>query len=323
MTARSAGGASAATCNELKPPHEIPIMPTRPLHHGCSASQAISSTASFNSAAEYSSPNNPSESPLPRMSTRIAANSVTRKVAMAGGVLDRGAVAFSIRQVLEDDRHRRAIGVVRQPQTRSDSSAVAQVNVEMRNLANRARELSDDLHAHRLPISVTVTRTVLPIHLGSAQSPRPNWNARRSRSASPCNSSRPPVVLQREAKDHRQRHRTDRQLAARLVSIVHLRELLRGEARARKLLRFEPAGAAQNAVSFFVGRGYRCGVDLHVGAAARELSGIEPNVCLERLEAAVERCFRLLGGEGKCGSRHSRSSNDSAPPRRTWRRRVR
>ena len=34
MIARSAGGLSAATCRLLKPLHEMPIIPTAPLHHG-------------------------------------------------------------------------------------------------------------------------------------------------------------------------------------------------------------------------------------------------------------------------------------------------
>ena len=48
-------------------------MPTEPVHHGCDAIQAITSTASACSWAEYSSVSSPSESPLPRMSTRTAA----------------------------------------------------------------------------------------------------------------------------------------------------------------------------------------------------------------------------------------------------------
>ena len=48
-------------------------MPTRPLHQGCAASQAMTSSASSCSALEYSSSSTPSESPLPRMSTRTQA----------------------------------------------------------------------------------------------------------------------------------------------------------------------------------------------------------------------------------------------------------
>ena len=73
MIAFSAGGRSAATWSALKPPQEIPVMPTAPVHQGCAASQAITSTASSSSCCVYSSRINPSESPAPRMSTRTPA----------------------------------------------------------------------------------------------------------------------------------------------------------------------------------------------------------------------------------------------------------
>ena len=44
--ALSAGGRSAATCSALKPPQEMPNMPTLPEHHFCRASQAITSRQS-------------------------------------------------------------------------------------------------------------------------------------------------------------------------------------------------------------------------------------------------------------------------------------
>ena len=71
--ALSAGGCRAATCKALKPPHEMPNMPTAPLHHGWLASQSITSSASSSSGWLYSSASTPSESPLPRMSTHTAA----------------------------------------------------------------------------------------------------------------------------------------------------------------------------------------------------------------------------------------------------------
>ncbi len=73
MIAFSAGGRRAATCSPLKPPQLIPIMPTAPVHQGCAASQAITSSASSCSCLVYSSSMSPSESPLPRMSTRTQA----------------------------------------------------------------------------------------------------------------------------------------------------------------------------------------------------------------------------------------------------------
>jgi len=63
-------GASAATCSELKPLQDSPIMPTLPSHQGCAAIQPITSTASRHSCGVYSSNITPSLSPEPRMSTR-------------------------------------------------------------------------------------------------------------------------------------------------------------------------------------------------------------------------------------------------------------
>ena len=73
MTAFSAGGRRDATWSALKPPHEIPNIPTAPVHQGCSASHAITSSASSISCGRYSSCRIPSESPLPRRSTRTPA----------------------------------------------------------------------------------------------------------------------------------------------------------------------------------------------------------------------------------------------------------
>ncbi|SLI50057.1 Uncharacterised protein [Mycobacteroides abscessus subsp. abscessus] len=66
----SAGGRRAATCRLLNPPQEMPIIPTLPSHQGWSASHAITSQASSCSVGRYSSVSTPSESPLPRRSTR-------------------------------------------------------------------------------------------------------------------------------------------------------------------------------------------------------------------------------------------------------------
>jgi hypothetical protein len=73
-TPASAGGLRAAICRPLKPPQEMPIMPTLPLLQGCSAAQAMTSQPSDCSCSVYSSNMRPSDSPLPRMSTRRQAN---------------------------------------------------------------------------------------------------------------------------------------------------------------------------------------------------------------------------------------------------------
>ena len=73
MTALSAGGRRAASWRLLKPPHEMPVMPTAPEHHGCAAIQAMTSSRSSCSCGWYSSSSTPSDSPLPRRSTRTQA----------------------------------------------------------------------------------------------------------------------------------------------------------------------------------------------------------------------------------------------------------
>ena len=70
MIALSAGGRRAATWRLLKPPQEMPVMPTAPVHHGCCAIQAMASQMSCCSWGAYSSSMMPSESPLPRRSMR-------------------------------------------------------------------------------------------------------------------------------------------------------------------------------------------------------------------------------------------------------------
>lgn len=71
--ALSGSGARAAIRRELKPPQEMPIMPTLPLHQGCAASQLTTSTPSAGSVAECPSVGMPSLLPWPRVSTRTEA----------------------------------------------------------------------------------------------------------------------------------------------------------------------------------------------------------------------------------------------------------
>ena len=73
MIALSAGGRRAATWRLLKPPHEMPIMPTEPVHHGCAAIQAIDLEQSSCSCGWYSSSSTPVGLAEPRKSTRTHA----------------------------------------------------------------------------------------------------------------------------------------------------------------------------------------------------------------------------------------------------------
>nr|KEP23421.1 hypothetical protein DA06_08685 [Georgenia sp. SUBG003] len=69
-TAPRPGGRRAATCSALNPPQEMPIIPVVPSHQGWAAIHASTSSASRSSCSRYSSVRTPSESPLPRRSTR-------------------------------------------------------------------------------------------------------------------------------------------------------------------------------------------------------------------------------------------------------------
>jgi hypothetical protein len=71
--APSADGRRMATWIELKPLYDVPNMPTRPVHHGWAASQAMTATRSSCSRAGYSSTATPVEEPVPRRSSRHTA----------------------------------------------------------------------------------------------------------------------------------------------------------------------------------------------------------------------------------------------------------
>ncbi len=71
--ASSIGGRSIAVCSAEKPPHEMPHIPIRPVHHGCSASHSSTATLSSCSMGRYSPRATPSEPPVPRMSMRTPA----------------------------------------------------------------------------------------------------------------------------------------------------------------------------------------------------------------------------------------------------------
>src|SRR5262245_48538032 len=64
------GGRRAATWIDVKPPYEMPHIPTEPLHHGCTASHSTASYPSRVSSAVYSSSATPPDDPVPRTSSR-------------------------------------------------------------------------------------------------------------------------------------------------------------------------------------------------------------------------------------------------------------
>ncbi len=71
--ARRCGGRSFATWIAVKPPYEIPHIPTAPVHHGWVASHSTASKPSRVSSSVYSSSATPPDDPVPRTSTRHSA----------------------------------------------------------------------------------------------------------------------------------------------------------------------------------------------------------------------------------------------------------
>ena len=71
--ALSAGGRSIATWIELNPPHDVPYIPTFPVHQSCAASHVMTSQTSACSCGWYSSSAMPWDDPVPRRSSRHTA----------------------------------------------------------------------------------------------------------------------------------------------------------------------------------------------------------------------------------------------------------
>ena len=103
-------------------------MPTAPVHHGRSASHAITRSASRCSCSVYSSSRIPEESPLPRRSTRANANPCAAKyVPQAASPI---AVPSLLRYGTESriDRHGAAVGVLGKPQPDRQAHPVGQLD---------------------------------------------------------------------------------------------------------------------------------------------------------------------------------------------------
>ena len=79
-------------------------MPTRPLHQGWAASQAITSTPSSSSCCRYSPSRIPSESPRAAQVDADAGEAARREVRVHLGVARRGRVVLAVGDVLEDRR---------------------------------------------------------------------------------------------------------------------------------------------------------------------------------------------------------------------------
>ena len=148
MIAFSAGGRWLATCNALKPPHEIPIMPTAPLHQGWAASQAITSQCVSLLLRQIF---------IQEQTVRIAgaahvdANggvAVPGEIGVHLAVAQHGSVPPPIRQIFEDRRHWRVEGIVGQPDRRRKAGAVGKGDPFRRNRPHLAGEVFADRDVH-------------------------------------------------------------------------------------------------------------------------------------------------------------------------------
>ncbi len=111
-------------------------MPTAPVHHGCAASQAITSTPSACSRATYSSSDDAVAVAGSGDVDPSAGVAVRGKPSVHGLVAEAGAVATAVRDVLEDRRHRRALaGIDRQEQASGEAPAVGEGHEDGLDLA--------------------------------------------------------------------------------------------------------------------------------------------------------------------------------------------
>ena len=122
-------------------------MPTAPVHQGCAASQAITSTRVVLLLRQVL---------VVAAALRVAAAAhvdadagvaVPGEVGVARGVARGRRVVLAVRDVLEDGRHRARLGVLGQPDPRREPHAVAHRDPGVADDADRLRQLVDALHA--------------------------------------------------------------------------------------------------------------------------------------------------------------------------------
>ena len=145
-TAPSAGGVLAASCKPLKPLHDVPTMPTLPSHHGCSASQAMTSRPSSQLLLGVLVLDDPAGIPGPADVDAGTGVAVGREPAHLLMVPRLRPVAQPVGQVLEDRRH--AAGALGQPQPRGEAGAVRQGNPFRLDHPQRVREVVAHARGH-------------------------------------------------------------------------------------------------------------------------------------------------------------------------------
>ena len=99
-------------------------MPTLPLHQGCAASQAMTSSASSCSCGRIFVVHQPVGLAVAAHVDADAGIAVAGEIGVGEGVAPGRAVALAVGQVFEDRRHRVALGVLRQPDAGGEAGAV-------------------------------------------------------------------------------------------------------------------------------------------------------------------------------------------------------
>ena len=126
-------------------------MPTVPVHQGCAASQAITSSASSCSCLQVLVPHEAVGIAVAAHVDAHAGIAVAGDVGVGEGVAPSRAVALAVGQVFQDRRHRLRFGILGQPDAGRQPAAVGERDPGVLDLADRAREVGDGaerLEAH-------------------------------------------------------------------------------------------------------------------------------------------------------------------------------
>ncbi len=168
MIAFSSGGRCAATWRLLNPPQEMPIIPMRPVHQGCSAIQredveAVELLLGVVLVEEHA------------LGVAAAADvDANCRVAVAGepgmpdGVVDRGRVVLAVGQVLEDSGDGVRGGVTGEPDPSGEAAAVGERDPDVVDDVDLVREGRPDAGAHPSTSSRHGARDARARHRGRA-----------------------------------------------------------------------------------------------------------------------------------------------------------
>ena len=146
MIAFSAGGCLAATCSALKPPQEMPIMPTLPLHQGCAGEPGDHVDRVLQFLLGILVVHQPFGIAVAAHVDADRGVAVAGEIRMGQRVARGGAVALAVGQMLEDRRHRVSRGVRRHPDPRRQPAAVRHDDAHVREFDDLAGKFGDGFH---------------------------------------------------------------------------------------------------------------------------------------------------------------------------------